>query len=161
MLSPRRAPRYAHPDWITIGVAIATVATILAGASVTGVVLVSQAQLQTATDDVGKAVRIGLMIYGVLSLFAYGVTLVNALAPIFDPNDAIRHRHIRSAAKYFLVQGLMIVAFAILVILTFWLALYGTSECDSRSSTVPFQTGESSGFNENTQDGYCPVSGHE
>ena len=44
MLSQRWAPRQSHPDWTTIGVAMATVATILAGASVTGSVPVNQAQ---------------------------------------------------------------------------------------------------------------------
>ena len=161
MLSPRGPSRYPRPDWVTIGVAIATVATILAGASVTGFILVSQSQLQTVPADLRFAVRIGVAIYGILSLFAYGATLVNALATIFDPNDVIRHEHVRSAAKYFLIQGIMIVVFATLVIMPFGLAADGTSEADDRSSHEPSPTGASSGLGESSQADYCPALGRE
>ena len=155
---PSRNPR---SDWVTIGVAIATVATILAGASVTGFVLVSQSQLQTVSADFRVAVRIGVAIYGTLSLFAYGVTLVNALATIFDPNDVIRHGHVRSAAKYFLIQGIMISVFATLVIVSFGLPMDGATERDDRSSKEPSPTGASSSLGESPHDYYCPTSGHE
>ena len=161
MLRQRRALRYPHSDWVTTGVAIATVATILAGASVTGFVLISQSQLQTVPDDFRTEVRIGVAIYGVLSLFGYGATLVNALAPIFDFDDATRYHHVRSAAKYFLIQGIMIAVFAALVILTFGLPLEGTSERDEISSIERFHTEESSGLSESRRYDYCPVSGPE
>ena len=161
MLGQRRALHYPHSDWVTTGVTIATVATILAGASVTGFILFSQAQLQTVPAEARTPVRAFAAIYSVASLCAYGATLANALATIFDLDDATRYHHVRSAAKFFLTQGIMIAVFAALVILTFGLPLQGASERDKNSSIERLPTEESSGLSESTRDDYCPVSGHE